>query len=319
MQKFKQSYQEADNIFLMDLSWFLYRSYYTFSHFSVTQGNREVKTGHIFGVLNSLMTVKEAYPDSLIIFCEDGVPEERLEQDEAYKEGRGDRPNVYVNLEYLRYMTFLASSTYFAFNPKREADDLLYSFSKNLSRDSKTVYIYSGDDDMIQAVSDNILVLRSFTKSDGMDIIDREALKTDKTLLRKFKGCSPEYLPVYRSIIGDKSDNLPGVSRFPRKFAAKIASKCNTPSDIKSLTPAHFGDLTEAKIRRLNQLKNEKYDLIQHNYRMMKLTTDISARIYRHKSIEKGVKSINYFSMNRYLKFLVTQGYLNRREVARYV
>ena len=229
---------QVDEVFLLDLSWVMYKSYYGYDNLSVEIDGIERFTGHIYGVIRTLMSIKEYNNKAMIVLCEDGNPEERREENEDYKANREHdlKFNIWDDLNVIYDMAYRMRSVYKAYNPKLEADDLLYAISKNIEKETENTYVYihSSDNDLLQALSDKVKIVRKVSKYE-IDVIDKDNLYDRKSMVKNFRNCPVDKLAFYRAIVGDKSDNLEGLSRFPRKFATKIAKKCDEIEDLVGL------------------------------------------------------------------------------------
>ena len=156
-----------------------------------------------------------------------------------------------------------------------ESDDILHARKAGGSITTDTYsYIYSGDDDLLQSLSDRIGVIRKFTKADR-SIIDNTYLTTNETMVRKFSGVDSFTFLFFRAITGDKSDNLPGIPRFPRLMAKNMAMLSTKFDDLFSLG--------EPNNKYIQLLRGEYRDTVTLNYNMMKLTSDIDVPIFRKR------------------------------------
>lgn len=302
--------EKAGEVFLIDLSWLLYRSWYSYKDLKVD----ERFTGHIYGVLRTLINMKKHNSDSVIILCKDGFPEERIEENEDYKAGREHNleHNIWEDLDSIRKLSFRVPGVYMAYNEKRESDDLLYALSKKIERGTENteIFIHTVDNDLLQAISDRIFLLKKITGRSFIEV-DKEYVMSNKSMIRNFRYCPVEKLPIYRSIIGDSSDNLSGLYRFPRKLATLIAEKSESIDDIFNLDmkdlPAN--ELKPSYKKHLNRVK-ENEELIRSNYRMMNLEENIEYELWRNEKgiIEETNQLVDDLELNQYRDFLVTWG-----------
>lgn len=308
------SARSLNNVFLIDFSWVMYKSYYGYDDLSVNIEGKEKFTGHIYGVLRTLQSIKEYDRKSMVILCEDGIPDERKDENEDYKGDRSHdlRFNIWEDKDEIYDIVYRLHDTYVAHNIKLEADDLLYSLAKKFEKNVKgiNIYIHSSDNDLLQAVSDKIKIVKRVSKY-GFEVIDKDNLYETKSMVTKFRNCPVEKLPFYRAIIGDSSDNLDGIYRFPRKFATRIAKKCECIEDMKEI---EFDDLTKAKKRRLKQVQEDEWDKVLSNYKIMNLSEDIEFDIYRddrEKTKQRADELVSKFKLNSYQDYLIKSGLIN--------
>lgn len=294
---------KSKNFFiLMDLSWHMTRSYHAFKELTYNVGGVPRCTGHVFGTLNTIVNIKKRCPEGIIVLCADGKPLERQEilkeKGLEYKEGR-ERPdyNIYQDFENIVRMAMMIPGVYFAKHDERESDDLMYSLSKMIARENgdAVVLIYSGDDDMLQAIADRVFVVREMTPK-GFDLITNETLTEGDKFVDKYKGCNSRELPVFRAIVGDKSDRLAGIPRFPKQVAAELAKRSNGVLDHV------LREVSDSKI--LNILE-ENWGVVSTNYKVMKMEERIDFDVVRkddEEFSEKVMKIIDSYGMESFKK-----------------
>jgi len=294
--------KKNDFFILMDLSWHMTRSYHAFRELKYNVSGVPRCTGHIYGVLNTISNVRKKYPGAVIVLCADGKPVERQEIlgeiGLKYKDGR-EKPeyNIYQDFENLVRMAFLTPGVYFAKHDERESDDIMFSLAKIIEKENGDafIFIYSGDDDMLQTITDRTCVVRELNGK-GFNIIDDSTLVKDDKFLEKYKGCIAKELPIYRAIIGDKSDGLPGVERFPKKFAAELAKRCD--GNINYV-------LREAAGNKMFEALESSWDKVQRNYKLMKLECRDDFDVVRKEDdgfAEKVMKLVDMYGMSSYRK-----------------
>ena len=287
-------------VVLVDYSWCLHRYAHVFKNLTAGDGGRS--TGHIYGMLQSIMSIKKGYQDAVIFLCQDGVPVERKEmfntEEHSYKEGRPELEyDFYSDIPVINAMAYLTPDVFLAYHPEKESDDCMYALAKQItSFTNAKVYVYSGDNDLLQTIDDNISVVRHFNKEGKFEEITENTLMTDEKLLSKFGGTRPCKLPYFRAIKGDTSDKMPGVPRFPTKVAADIANHVNSVDEIFSYP------LSSASQK---QKLLEYRDRVELNYRMMKLKDDWEVPIFRRNvNKDKVMNIMKSFRLNSYISFL---------------
>lgn len=321
---------DYNEVFLFDLSWHLHRSFHVFGddRFSTVIDGQKVPTGHIFGLLRAIITVRERYPDSLIVLCKDGFPVRRhelmgnevirnedgtfsLTEKASYKADRVKPSfNIYKDIEVLEKMLALLPNTVFAYHPEQESDDLMYTLARYYGSKGSLVFIYSGDDDLLQTISSKVCVVRHIdAKTKEFQIMDETYVINSN----KF-GVTPPQLPVYRAIVGDTSDKINGVfPRFPRDIARCISSLAQTYEDVVELLnnkPEEIYNLNKESLKTTKStfikyvdILRENLPIFKRNYEMMKLSP-VEMDIYKLKSTEESLNLINVYKMSLYKKHL---------------
>ena len=150
----------------------------------------------------------------------------------------------------------------------KEADDEMYALAKQAEGlFGGNVYVYSGDNDLIQAVDDRVFIIRNKTDS-GFEVIDTRTIMTKDCFVKKFHGVNPENIVKFRAIVGDPSDSIKGISRFPRDIAFNYAMGLYEEGSYKTSRESIW-------MERLKQ----NIDVYERNYKMMKLSSDYEVQL----------------------------------------
>jgi len=243
--------------YLIDVSWLLYRGFFACS--KIWQEHPELH--YVAKKIESLLSRK----DCIVHLCLDGfnTKGKRL-LGEQYKAGRHQEGgyNVYQGLAtFVKMLHNDRIKIYY--NPNYESDEIIFTLSKTLDGRKK---ILSGDKDLLQSL-DRDTVIESFK---GL-ITTEDSYKFEYA--DKFFEIEPIKLPIFRAIAGDASDTLnPPVSRFPRKFAAKLVKQldyngtCPSIEQLKNVS-IHFSGSEKRWVNKLI----EAYKPFSINFDIMKL------------------------------------------------
>ncbi|MCU0664273.1 MAG: DNA polymerase, partial [Myxococcota bacterium] len=201
-----------DTLYLIDVSSFVFRAYYSVGHLSRSDGT---PTGAVLGVANMLARlVAEEKPTHIAAAMDSRTPTFRKEIYAAYKANRPPVP------EDLKVQFPLVDRLLRAFNIKVlqqdgfEADDLIATLCSRAVGQGMKVVIVSGDKDLMQLVRPGVVVL------------DTMKDKTwDTTAVMEKWGVEPSALGDLLAIAGDASDNIPGVPRLGPKTAAPLLAE----------------------------------------------------------------------------------------------
>jgi len=224
-----------------------------------------------------------------VVFCFDSVVNDRktaansaLSKEYGYKSNRKQMPKEFYE-RVNRLKEFLVN--FYGVSEKKgyEADDVLYSLSRLCLGPH---YIYTNDDDLLQAVSDKqqVRVVKSFMS---------KLYEWDEAKVQEKYGVRPSLLPMLRAFIGDKSDNLPGVSRINRKYLATLLEWCadNAINPMSMPDEVLTADWKPKELERIREFINE--GLWAYNYELMKLSS-VSVEIAGPRLDEKqAVKTLN--------------------------
>ena len=210
-------------LILIDGNSLMNRAYYALPELMNKKGQH---TNAIYGFANILFKIMDTYKPSHISVAFDlKAPTFRHKQYDAYKGNRKKMPNeLREQVEPLKKMID-------AFGINRielegyEADDLIGTVAKNFEQDGFEVYIITGDKDALQLVSDKIKVL--FTKK-GISELDE--YDPDK-MTEKYE-LTPQQFIDLKGLMGDQSDNIPGVAGIGEKTGIKLLKEYGSIENI---------------------------------------------------------------------------------------
>lgn len=204
-----------DKIILIDGHSILNRAFYGMP--DLTNSKCE-HTNAVLGFLNIMFKIlEEEKADYLTVAFDVSAPTFRHKMFEAYKGTRKGMPDelreqVPVMKELLRAMNIQVVEC-----PGFEADDILGTIAKRAEQNGYAVSLVSGDRDLLQLASENIKIRIPKTKRTGTEIEDYYA----KDVQEKYN-CTPLQFIDLKGLMGDSSDNIPGVPGVGEKTASKL-------------------------------------------------------------------------------------------------
>ena len=201
----------------------LYRAFYALPGFTTKKG---LPTGAVYGFQLMLDKVLADYnPDYVFVAFDSGKPTFRHEQFKDYKAQRPPMPEeLRGQVDLTKKLLDLRGIPHISIDGI-EADDLIGSAAK-LAKDWGVEYlILTGDRDSLQLVDTNCLVLLTKKGISEIRLYDRQAVKDDFAIL-------PEQVPDYKGLVGDPSDNIPGVKGIGAKTAVKLIDEFNNLETI---------------------------------------------------------------------------------------
>ncbi|MEE8329664.1 MAG: DNA polymerase I [Thermodesulfovibrionia bacterium] len=196
-------------IYLIDGNSYFYRAFYAIKRLSNSKG---FPTNAIYGFTNMILKLlREKKPDYFAIVFDSPEPTERHI---AYKEYKAHRPGMPDDLvQQVPYIKAIIN----AFRIKTielagyEADDLLGTIARKAEKEGLDVYIVTGDKDLCQVISPKIKVYDSM----------KEKITEEKDVKERF-GVKPARIPEIMALMGDASDNIPGVPGIGEKTAVGL-------------------------------------------------------------------------------------------------
>ena len=178
-------------------------------------------TNAVYGFINILNKLLEKEnPDCVAVAFDLKAPTFRHKMYDAYKAGRHAMPDeLRGQFPILKEWLTLAGYSYIECEGY-EADDILGTLAYNAHKSGNTCVIATGDRDSLQLISDSTRVLLTVTKMGHPEI-------TDYTVEKLFEdyGLTPNEMIELKSLMGDSSDNIPGVTGVGQKTATDLITK----------------------------------------------------------------------------------------------
>ena len=235
------SQQTQKSLILVDGSSFLFRAYHAIPPLTNPQGE---PTNAIYGVSNMLRKLIADYQSEYITVVFD-APGKTFRND-LYDQYKAHRPPMPEDLrvqikplhELIRNMglpLIMESGV--------EADDVLGALAQFAEKQGFKVIISTGDKDMAQLVTENI-ILENTMSNTRMDI---------QGVINKF-GVKPEQIIDYLALMGDSSDNIPGIPKVGPKTAAKWLEEYQTLENLAANADKITGKIGESLRANLHQL-----------------------------------------------------------------
>jgi DNA polymerase-1 len=213
-----------NRVTIVDTFGFFFRSYYALPPLKSPDG---FPTGLLTGFINFINNIAVSHSDDYIIFALDSKGDcFRHKLYKEYKANRDEAPEdlkkqLPVAIKWIEKMGFchLLSDDF-------EADDIIATLALKAKNDGLKVRIVSHDKDLYQLIDDDICLYDPIKKID----IDRQRC------IDKF-GIEPKYILDYLSIVGDSSDNIPGVKGIGAKGAISLINSFGSLHNIYSNIP----------------------------------------------------------------------------------
>lgn len=211
------------------------RAFYGVPHLTNAKG---VPTNAVYGFLNTLQAAIERFkPDALFVAFDISKKVFRHERYADYKGTRTGMPEdllvqmplIKEALSYMNIETFGLEGY--------EADDIIGTMSAHQTALGGESIILSGDRDLFQLVGEHVTVCFPQSKGQEMEIVTPEYLAEHYAL-------TPELVIEMKGLMGDKSDNIPGINGVGEKTAKKLLADYGTVENLY----AHLDDLKGKKL-----------------------------------------------------------------------
>ena len=224
--------EEKDPIILVDGSSYLYRAYHALPPLTTSKNQ---PTGAIKGVISMIKRVLIDHPDSplAVVFDAKG----KTFRHDMYSEYKANRPpmpeDLVQQIEPIHRIISLMGIKLIMI-PGVEADDVIGTLAEQARQKKLNTVISTGDKDMTQLVCDNVSVVNTMSG----ELLDQHGV------MKKF-GVGPELITDYLALIGDKSDNVPGVDKVGPKTAVKWLNEYKSIEGIKKNAESIGGKVGE--------------------------------------------------------------------------
>ena len=202
-----------ERLLILDSNSLLNRAFYAIPELTTSEG---IHTNAVYGFVNMLFKMREELkPDYIVAAFDKKGPTFRHKEYEEYKAGRKKMPSELAEqFPIIKEILNLLSITIYELDGF-EADDIIGSLAKYAEKNNIEVYVVTGDRDALQLASDNINVV--ITKKG----VTETATYNYKSFFEEF-GVTPTQFIDVKGLMGDKSDNIPGVPGVGEKTAYKL-------------------------------------------------------------------------------------------------
>lgn len=228
---------QSQRLVLVDGSALAYRSYFAFAKNPLVTSRGE-NTSAVFGFANSLIKIREENPpDYFAVFFDTSAPTFRHELYESYKSTRSKMPDeLGQSLPRIHELVDALRIAVLTFDGI-EADDAIGTLAKQAEGQGLDVLIISGDKDFCQLISPSVKMLRT-TRTGKEELIDVKGVAT-------WMGVGPQRIVDLLALMGDTSDNIPGVPGVGKKTAIKLLETYDTAENVLAHADEVKGKLGE--------------------------------------------------------------------------
>ena len=259
-----------DRIIMVDGNNLLFRSYYaTAYNGNFMKNSKGFPTNALFGFVNMMnKIIDEEVPTHIIVAFDKGKTF-RHELYKDYKAGRLEMPTE-LGLQFPKAKELLNAMgiKYYEID-NYEADDIIGTVSKICDKEGYKGNIISSDKDLLQLISDNV----------GMKLLkSKESIRYSlKTFVRDWE-IEPENIIDLKALMGDSSDNIPGVKGIGEKTALKLIQDYDSLDEVYE----SIDELTPGIKKKLEEYKEDAYN----SYKLATICKDVP--------IEFNIKDLEY-------------------------
>ncbi|CAL4322622.1 5'-3' exonuclease H3TH domain-containing protein [Buchnera aphidicola] len=273
-------------LIIVDGTNYLYRAYFAFKNLKNKNGE---PIGAIYGTLMMLKKIFNKYMPKKIIVVFDH--KKKNFRNKIYKKYKSNRPKIPTKLK-IQIKTLVKIINYIGIPilkiPGFEADDIIGTLVNNQKK--KKIIILTNDKDMMQLINKNVKILNH-----------HEQIIGEKEVIKKFK-ITPKLIKYFLAIVGDRSDNIPGIPGIGIKTAQKILKKFESLKEIyKNLEKLSLLNIRNSKKLSEIFIKNKKIAFISQHLATIqtKIQLPILKKSLKLKKSNKK-KIFQYFQKNNF-------------------
>jgi len=257
-------------LILIDGSSYLFRAYHALPPLTTTRGQA---TGAIKGVINMVRSLIKEYPDSPIAVVFDAKGKTfRSDIYEQYKAHRPPMPDDLRSQIEPIHEIIKAMGLPLIVVPGVEADDVIGTLAQQATAQKRDTLISTGDKDLAQLVNEHVTLLNTMTK----EVLDIDGVKN------KF-GLGPEQIIDYLGLMGDKSDNIPGVPGVGPKTAVKWLEEYGTAEQL---------------IERADEIKGKAGENLREHIEQLRLSREL-ATIKCDVELDIGLEDLRHIDVDK--------------------
>lgn len=198
-------------LFILDVSGFLFRAYYALPPMTAPNGNA---THALYGFIRSFQKLCKDFTPEHIVAVFDG-PDNKKQRKEIYEKYKMNRKaadaDLPAQMELVKDFCALVGVTTVEL-PGVEADDAMGSIAYSAAKEGFEIYLCTSDKDLCQLVGGKIFVLNPW----------KENLIIDSAKVEEIYGVPPKKIIDLLAMMGDSSDNIPGLTGFGPKTATQL-------------------------------------------------------------------------------------------------
>lgn len=232
-------------VVLIDGSSYLFRAFHALPPLTTSKGQ---PTGAVKGVISMIRRLQHDYPGSTLVAVFDAKGKTfRHDMYEQYKANRPPMPDELASQIEPIFAIVRAMGLPLLIEKGVEADDVIGTLAYQATHSGCEAIISTGDKDMAQLVSEHVTLINTMTGT----TMDQAGVK------EKF-GVTPEQIVDYLALVGDTSDNIPGVSKCGPKTAVKWLQEYQSITNLLANANQIKGKIGECLREAVQQLPLSK-------------------------------------------------------------
>ncbi|MGD1045859.1 MAG: DNA polymerase I [Bacteroidota bacterium] len=217
--------KKIERVYLLDAMALAYRAYFAFIRQPLMNSKGE-NTSAVYGFVTFLNRIlSQEFPDHIAVVFDTGKPTFRHEAYKEYKATRQKMPDDMITQIPIIKEVVRAYNIPVIEMDGYEADDIIGTLAKQAEREGALTFLVTPDKDFMQLVSDTTKIFKPGKQGTDIEIVDHDGVK------QKF-GVTPDKVVEVLGLIGDASDNVPGVPGIGEKTAIPLIQKYGSIEEI---------------------------------------------------------------------------------------
>nr|WP_257721600.1 MULTISPECIES: 5'-3' exonuclease H3TH domain-containing protein [Aneurinibacillus] len=250
---------------LVDGMSLLFRGYYAMANRGPMRAKNGYPTNAVYGFMQYFFDAIMTFEPTHVVCCWDmGAKTFRNEKFAGYKANRSEAPDDLLPQFDLVKEMIASLNVPNVGVPGYEADDVIGSISHTFAKQGAQAIILTGDHDTLQLVEENVHVAIMKKGLSNYKVYTLEALRAEK-------GLSPVQMIDVKGLMGDASDNYPGVKGIGEKTAIKLITKYGTIENLLS----NMDDLTPGLRKKII----ESLDMLHLSRELATIVCDVDHKI----------------------------------------
>ena len=250
----------SSKLVLIDGNSIINRAFFAIPDLTNAQG---IHTNAVYGFLNILFRIlNEENPDFLVVAFDVHEPTFRHKMYSEYKGTRKGMPDELKQQVPILKELLAAMGIRTMEKGGLEADDILGTLAKRAEKEGFEVTLVSGDRDLLQIATDKILIRIPKTKAGKTEIENYHT----QDVIDKY-GLAPLQIIELKGLMGDSSDNIPGVPKIGEKTATELLKQYHDIDNLKE----HIDEITKNSIR---QTLTDNFDMAILSRKLATIETD---------------------------------------------
>jgi len=295
----------GDRIVIIDGNSLINRAYYAMQRPMITKEG--IYTQGIYGFLNMLNKIQEDYrPEYMAVAWDRKSPTFRHQEYKEYKAGRKKMPpELAMELPIMKDILCAMSIENLEIDGF-EADDIIGTVARIAEEGGLEPYIITGDKDALQLATDVTKVVLTKKGVTSFEIYDRQAM------IERYQ-LSPEQFIDLKGLMGDQSDNIPGIPGIGEKTGIKLLTQFGTVSNLLENTDQITNEKLRAKVEEHAQLAAMSRRLAMIN-QFVPLDIDLTKLRMTEPDYDRLVSLYVKLEFNSYLKKIQPVGLEHKKQ-----